>query len=74
MPAIGPIGKRRVMPTRSLEIRGHDVERDELRAGAEALGLLSAEPEKPPVDLDESVTDRLAGLDAIRRPSSSRRA
>ena len=62
MAAIGPIGKRRVMPTRSFD-DGQEVERDEL--AGHPLGLLGAEPEGQdrPVDLDQGVADGLAGLE-----------
>ncbi len=62
MPAIGPIGKRRVIPIRSFD-DGHQVERDEL--AGHPLGLLGAEPEgqRRAVDLDQRVADRLAGLE-----------
>ena len=63
IPAIGPIGKRRVMPTRPFDA-GHQVERD--RLADHPLGLLGAEPEghDGPVDLDERIADRFAGLEA----------
>jgi hypothetical protein len=62
MAAIGPIGNRRVMPTRSFD-DGHEIERDDL--ADDPLGLLGAEPEgqRRAVDLDERVADRLAGLE-----------
>ncbi len=67
MPAIGPIGKRRVIPIAVLG-RGRDVERDEL--AGHPLGLLGAEAERDhgPVDLDERVADRLAGLERDQSP------
>ena len=60
--AIGPIGKRRVIPTRSFD-DGMQVERDDL--AGHPLRLLGAEPEGQdrPVDLDQRVADRLAGLE-----------
>ncbi len=60
--AIGPIGNRRVIPTRPFDA-GMQVERDHL--ADHPLRLLGAEPEGEdrPVDLDERVADRLAGLE-----------
>ena len=62
MAAIGPIGKRRVMPTRSLRGR-QQVERDEL--AGHALRFLGPQPEGEcrAVDLDERIADGLAGLE-----------
>ena len=60
--AIGPIGKRRVMPSRSLR-RGQQVERDDL--AGHPFGLLGAEAERQdgPIHLDEGIADRLARLE-----------
>ena len=67
MAAIGPIGNRRVMPTRPF-LDGHQVERH--RLAVHALRLLGAEPEREhrAVDLDQRVPDGLARLEADDPP------
>ena len=60
--AIGPIGKRRVMPTRSFD-DGMQVERDELAGHPFRLLGAEAERQRRAVDLDQGVADRLAGLE-----------
>ena len=62
MPAIGPIGKRRVMPTRSLDagIRSSGMSSPVIRSASSAPRRKVSDR---PVDLDQRVADRLAGLE-----------
>ena len=68
MPAIGPIGNRRVIPMRSLE-RGHEIERDDLAGHPLRLFTAEAEGEDRPVDLDQGVADRLARISSRDDPA-----
>ena len=60
--AIGPIGKRRVIPIRSFEA---GIRSSGISLAGHPLGLLGAEAEGQDraVDLDQRVADRLAGLE-----------
>ena len=74
--ATGPIGKRRVMPIRP---RDAGIRSSGIVSPTDPLGLLGAEPERQhrPIDLDERVADRLAGLAADERrraPRAGRRS
>ena len=62
MPAIGPIGNRRVMPTRSFDdgSRSSGMTSPVIRSASSAP---SRKVEGRPVDLDQGVPDRLAGLE-----------
>ena len=71
--ATGPIGNRRVMPTRPFD---DGMRSSGIISPVHPLRLFGAEPEGQAraVDLDERIADRLAGLEADQRPISSRRA
>ena len=73
MPAIGPIGKRRVMPVRPFELGSRSSGID---LAADALRLLGPEPEREGARSTSTSASRigLPASSAISRPSSSRRA
>ena len=62
MPAIGPIGKRRVIPTRSFDdgMRSSGMSSPVIRSASSAP---SRKVRHRPIDLDQGVADRLARLE-----------